>query len=383
MAVLRFLLHLAVFQYTPLPSCSTPSPSPPCIRIHRRPPPPPWVTHLALHAHTPRAASCPPPPTQARIGIGLWPPTERSSARGPHVCAAGEPQLAGGGGAASARELVLHGLSALGARAVRCRCGRRAESSSADADPETPVLMLDVAPELLAYVAHCGRAFDTGRVEELYISAAPAREPVANVQGVHAAVLIPHEGDVQKRHWCPSLPSIPSLAQNHFSPSAPPRVPIRPRGNNNENTNAGTRGAYAFSGGGGLLSGDNLEFGVRVLAPAAREFKDLCPARTQLGAWGRLRRTRRISLRPALIPKHVFAGLGSKLRFHGVCSKLRFPGAEHQTHAGLGLHNDRPTRLRTTSTCILPAPSTEIHQACAVTRISRATVSLRTHKYVS
>ncbi|KAJ7079832.1 hypothetical protein C8R44DRAFT_895599 [Mycena epipterygia] len=46
------------------------------------------------------------------------------------------------------------------------------------------------------------------------------------------------------------------------------REPIRPRGNNNKNTNARAHGAYVFGGGGGLLlSGNDLEFGIRHFRP--------------------------------------------------------------------------------------------------------------------
>ncbi|KAJ7086562.1 hypothetical protein C8R44DRAFT_862078 [Mycena epipterygia] len=67
--ILCFLLRLAALRYAPFPSHSAPLPSLPCIRTRRPTPPLGWVTHPLLHAHTPRAASCPPPPTQAQ-GLG-------------------------------------------------------------------------------------------------------------------------------------------------------------------------------------------------------------------------------------------------------------------------------------------------------------------------
>ncbi|KAJ7086557.1 hypothetical protein C8R44DRAFT_893620 [Mycena epipterygia] len=48
-----------------------------------------------------------------------------------------------------------------------------------------------------------------------------------------------------------------------------------------------------FGGGGSLLlSGDDLEFWIRGLAPASGEFPDLCPARTQPAHGLGLRRAR-------------------------------------------------------------------------------------------
>ncbi|KAJ7086520.1 hypothetical protein C8R44DRAFT_752550 [Mycena epipterygia] len=171
---LSFLLHLAALRCAPSPSHLTPSPSPLCIRTRQCPPTPP------LHANTPRAASCAPPPNQAHIGIGLG-PTRRAPPPG--------PTRARGGGALACRrrrcdigcELVLRGRTRWG----RGACGTDTEgtdSSSADADPEAPLPTLEAA---LAMDLSLTPAESRSYLVRIH------RDPAADVQGAHAACAAP------------------------------------------------------------------------------------------------------------------------------------------------------------------------------------------------
>ncbi|KAJ7086515.1 hypothetical protein C8R44DRAFT_901276 [Mycena epipterygia] len=280
-------------RYAPDPSHLTPSPGPLCIRTRRRPPFPPWVTHPPLHAYTAGAASCPPHPLR-HIGIDLWPPTARSSARGPR----------------------RRGDIGVRARPPQPGHAGGADSSSVDADPG-PMLKVTLAVDL---------------------TSTPGESRTYTYTLLPPATLLP---TFKGRALCFSSRVMKAMYTNVC---AALRAHTIPRQQQPKHERTSTRRVCARLRGGLLLSGDDLEFRICGLAPASRELTDPYPARTQLRAWGRLRRTRgcehngmggdgacwpTISLRRKQVSARV-------------CSNLRFSGAEHQIHAGLGLH--RPVR---------------------------------------
>ncbi|KAJ7108088.1 hypothetical protein C8R44DRAFT_857705 [Mycena epipterygia] len=248
-----FLLHLAVLQYTPFPSCSTRSPSPP-----------------ALHAHTPAPRPVPVHPHPGAHRHRARDPTARSSARGPCARAAGEPRPADGGGGTSAASSFSTAWACWGRGACIADAGN-AGCSSADVDPEAPVLTLDMALELLAVdqsltrgeskscaclvlVLRFGILIFLGVLVSRDEYAAPARDPAADVPGAHVAVRPP--------------------------------------------------------GGGLLLSGDDLELEIRGLAPASREFPDLWAGGATTMVWA--------------AQEYVCHSVSAR-----ICSKLRFSGVQH------------------------------------------------------
>ncbi|KAJ7086519.1 hypothetical protein C8R44DRAFT_862070 [Mycena epipterygia] len=217
------------------------------------------------------------------------------------------PNQACGGGATSVCELVLLALGTLGARRVWRLCG----------GTHTAVM-----PMLEA-------AFAVDR----------SLTPGESKSWVHAAVFVPRDdGDVQQRR------------------SVLPRVPIRPRGNNNKNTNAARmRSAAGAASCSAAMTSSSGSAGSRrpprslpAYAPLGRiprtgsGFGVDCdgPAGASNMVWAA---AGHVCQRYCYVPRsRPQVGLRSHLQqphLHGVWIKLRLPGAEPQTHgAGFGLH---------------------------------------------
>ncbi|KAJ7086548.1 hypothetical protein C8R44DRAFT_893606 [Mycena epipterygia] len=197
------------------------------------------MSHSPLHAHTPRA-----------------PPTARYSAWGSHACAAGEPRPAGGGGATSVCELrPLPGHAGGAARVVPMR-GRGLQD---------PVPTLEMAPELLGVDLSCESK------SYMYTLAPPATLlPMFKGRMLRFSYEC-DEGDVQQRRCVPAHP---------YNPTA---TTTKTR------TRASTARMRSATAGGLLLSGDDLEFAIRGLAPASGELSGLHPARMQTGTTTGLR----------------------------------------------------------------------------------------------
>ncbi|KAJ7079844.1 hypothetical protein C8R44DRAFT_895608 [Mycena epipterygia] len=230
-----------------------------------------------------------------RVGIGLEPP-RHAPLPGAHT-----PERRG---ALACRRrwdigmLVLHGLGTLGARRVRADAPRGSG------------------------VACCGSEFDAGRVEKLYLYAAPARDPAADVQRAHTVVLVPRDkADARLRR--PARLYDPAVTTSK--------------------TRTRAHAARMHSATGSCSA-------AMTIRRRSKEFTDLCPARTQpapcLGAWGRLRRAHGRGHNGMggggascpTVSKSVYFALPS-LRCDrashnqvsaGICSNLRFHDAEHQ-----------------------------------------------------
>ncbi|KAJ7107837.1 hypothetical protein C8R44DRAFT_885235 [Mycena epipterygia] len=200
----------------------------------------------------PRAASRSPPPTQVHRHRARA-PTACSSARGACARAAGEPRPADGGGGTSAASSFSTAWACWGRGACSADAGN-AGCSSADVDPEAPVPTLDVALELLS-------------VDQKTNALLPPATPLPTSQG-RMLRFVPRDEDKNVVGVSPSLPSFRPLLAIMFYLMRPPARPYDPA----ETTTKPERGRTrrVRSGGGLLLSGDDLELEIRGLAPASR-----------------------------------------------------------------------------------------------------------------